>query len=44
VMPREGHLEAVYNIFAYLDKHIEGNLVFDDKVPQIDQEVFVVQD
>ena len=40
VAPREGHLQAVYNIFGYLDKHMESNLVFDDKVPDISEEVF----
>lgn len=29
--PREGHLDAVYNIFAYLDKHEEASMAFDDK-------------
>jgi hypothetical protein len=38
--PRKGHMEAVYNIFAYLDKHLESNLVFDDKIPSVDEEVF----
>eukprot|EP00978_Attheya_sp_CCMP212_P015011 scaffold38581_cov48-Attheya_sp.AAC.2 len=33
-------MEAVYNIFAYLDKHLESNLVFDDKIPTIDENVF----
>ena len=32
-MPREGHLNAAYNVFAYLDKHLEANLVFDDIYP-----------
>ena len=35
-----GLIEAVYNIFAYLDKHLESNLVFDDKKPEIDESVF----
>jgi hypothetical protein len=42
--PRKGHMEAVYNIFAYLDKHLESNLVFDDKIPTIDEDVFVKTD
>ena len=44
-MPREGHMNAVYNIFGYLDKHMEGaNLVFDDKIPQVDESVFETVD
>ena len=40
-MPREGHLNAVYNIFGYLSKHLEGaNIVFDDRMPHIDESVF----
>ena len=39
-MPRQGHLDAVYNIFGYLDKHIESTLVLDDKEPVIDESVF----
>ena len=30
-MLRVGHLEAVYNIFGYISKHLESTLVFDDK-------------
>ena len=39
-MPREGHLNAAYNVFAYLDKHLDANLVFDDIYPLIDTSVF----
>jgi hypothetical protein len=35
--PRIGHLEAVYNIFAYLDKHVEANMAF---VPTMDESAF----
>eukprot|EP00978_Attheya_sp_CCMP212_P039108 scaffold200363_cov50-Attheya_sp.AAC.4 len=43
--PRKGHIEAVYNIFAYLDKqHLESNLVFDDKIPTINESVFAKTD
>ena len=38
--PREGHLEALYNIFAYLSKHVESTMAFDDKRPRIDEEAF----
>jgi hypothetical protein len=38
--PRLGHLEAVYNIFAYLEKHSEANMAFDDKMPFLDDSAF----
>jgi hypothetical protein len=38
--PRVGHLEAVYNIFAYLKKHVEANMAFDDKMPRLDGTAF----
>ena len=34
-MPRKGHFEALMNIFAYLDKHPNAGLVFDDDTPEI---------
>jgi hypothetical protein len=40
VPTRIGHSEAVYNIFAYLEKHVEANMAFDDKMPQIDELAF----
>jgi hypothetical protein len=40
-LPRRGHLEAVYHIFAHLKKHINGaQIVFDPKSPDIDERVF----
>jgi hypothetical protein len=40
-LPRRGHLEAVYHIFAYLKKHHNGaRVVFDPKTPDIDERVF----
>ena len=39
-LPRRGHLEAIYHIFAYLKKHENGaRIVFDPKTPQIDERV-----
>jgi hypothetical protein len=32
VNPRQGHLEAVYHIFAYLKRHERCAMVFDNKV------------
>ena len=40
-LPRCGHLEALYHIFAYLKKHENGaRIVFDPKNPDIDERVF----
>jgi hypothetical protein len=39
-MPRVGHLEAVYHIFAYLKKHENSTLVFDDAIPFMDERRF----
>jgi Reverse transcriptase (RNA-dependent DNA polymerase) len=38
--PREGHLEAVYNVFAYLSKHGNAPMAFDDAMPRIVESAF----
>jgi hypothetical protein len=38
--PREGHLKAVYSIFAYLEEHVEASMAFNDKMPRIDEMAF----
>jgi hypothetical protein len=38
--PREGHIEAVYHIFAYLAVHPYGKIVFDPTSPMLDEECF----
>jgi hypothetical protein len=38
--PREGHLEQVLHIFAYLKHHPRSNLVFDDSVPEFEESRF----
>jgi hypothetical protein len=38
--PREGHLEAVYHIFAYLACHPNGRIMFDATTPLIDEDCF----
>ena len=43
-MPRRGHLEAVYHIFAYLKKHERSTLVFDDSHPVINELIFTQVD
>ena len=38
---RLGHLEVLYNVFAYLKKHKDmGNLAYDSKTPKVDESVF----
>jgi hypothetical protein len=38
--PREGHLDAVFRIFAYLEKKHNSRLVFDPSYPDIDMREF----
>jgi hypothetical protein len=39
-MPREGHLEAVFHIFNYLEKRHNSRIVFDPGYPTIDMTAF----
>ena len=34
-MPREGHLKQVFNVFAYLKKHHNAEMVFDPSIPYV---------
>ena len=43
-LAREGHLEAVFHIFAYLKKYHNTEMVFDPSDPMIDQDAFKTQD
>ena len=39
--PREGHMEALYHIYAYLKKHPDlGKIAYDPKAPDIDETIF----
>jgi hypothetical protein len=38
--PRQGHLEQVFHIFAYLKKHNRSSVVFDPSVPVFDERRF----
>ena len=42
--PREGHLEEVLHIFAYIKQHPKRKLAFDPDVPQIDDRRFAKHD
>ena len=39
-MPREGHLQQLFRIFAYLKKHHNTDMVFDPSVPNFDADKF----
>jgi hypothetical protein len=41
VAPRQGHLDALFHIYSYLDKHSRSRLVFDDSYVKIDDELDV---
>lgn len=41
VSAREGHLEQVFHIFAYLKKYTRSTMVFDDTEPEIDESRFI---
>jgi hypothetical protein len=42
--PREGHLEQVLHIFAYLKRYDRSTMVFDDTLPNIDLSSFPIAD
>ena len=40
--PRIGNLEVLYNVFAYLKKHLDmGRLAYYSKAPDVDELAFV---
>ena len=39
-MPREGHLQRLFHIFAYLKENHNTNIVFDPSVPDFDADKF----
>jgi hypothetical protein len=43
-MPREGRLDAVYHLFAYLSLHHNARLVFDPTYPYVDMRAFIKTD
>jgi hypothetical protein len=40
-MPREGHLDNVYHLFAYLSLHHNARVVFDPTYPDVDMRAFI---
>ena len=43
-LPRTGHLEQLYHMFSYLEKHYNTEMVFDPSEPTINEELFEKQD
>ena len=43
-MPREGHLQQMYHLIAYLKRYHNARLVLDPSYPEIDEEMFVEQE
>jgi hypothetical protein len=43
-MPREGHLDAVYHLFAYLSLHHNARVVFDPAHPDVDMHTLIKTD
>ena len=43
-LPREGHLDAVFNMFAFLNRKHNGVIVFDPIEPEIDINKFTCED
>ena len=40
-VPRLGHLEVLYNLFAYLKKHkYMGGVAYDSNIPEVDESDF----
>ena len=39
-MPREGHLQQLFHVFAFLKKYHNSRMVFDRSYPDIDLEQF----
>ena len=44
ILPREGHLEQVLHIFAYLKKYHNTELVYDPSDPVVDENDFERRD
>jgi hypothetical protein len=43
-LPREGHLEAFFHVFAYLGLHHNAIVVFDPTYPVVDMGTFIKTD
>jgi hypothetical protein len=43
-LPRQGHLEAVFHVFAYLGIHHNARVVFESNYPSVDMGTFIKTD
>ena len=43
-IPKEGHMKEIIHVFAYLKKHMNTEMVFDQSEPEIDMNSFQRQD
>ena len=43
-LPREGHMQELLHVFAYLRKHLNSEMVFDPTEPDVDMNSFQRQD
>ena len=43
VLPRKGHLEEVFHVFSYLNKHMNSEIIFDPTTPEVDMDIFQKQ-
>jgi hypothetical protein len=40
-LPREGHLEAFFRVFAYMGLHHNARVIFDPTYPSVDMGTFI---
>jgi hypothetical protein len=40
VLPQQGHLDALFHLFAYLEKKQNAQIIYDPMYPDIDLRVF----
>ena len=43
-LPREGHMEELFHMFAYMKKHHNAEMVFDPSESEMDESLFPAQD
>ena len=43
-LPRQGHMQELFHMFAYLKKHHNAEMVFDPSDPDLDESLFPKQD
>ena len=43
-LPREGHLQQLFHMFSYLEKHHNTEMVFDPTIPYVDPNMLPKED